>query len=200
MRTARLATLALALVLVAASPGHAGAAPAPAIDETDPHGDVRIFRHPDGLTDRDLRSVDLHRFRVGAGDEPGEVRITFSIRRVAPDFEQVLSVFLDPPRDYEGHYWSSWIDLSPQHPLRSTVLTYENSADRRCHHVPTTVRRGRDEVWIDVPATCLPDQRGRMKVWTLVSGYHRPSQVKSNDTLRVPGRHRIVDYATPSPG
>ena len=167
--------LAAALLAVPAPP--AGDLP---IQATDPKGDVNVF---DGggtkPTTGQRMTIDLSAFSVTRRGDG--VRFTFRIARIAAGrtFDQVVEAQLRG-RGPDGVRFN--VRANPQRKngtalSGATVCIAEVTASRRTG----TVR-------VDVPAACVPDGAGVLRVSTYLQEKNGSGPGFSEDTLRVPGR------------
>jgi hypothetical protein len=176
------AAVLVASVALLAVPAHAQVQDLP-LRETDPIGDVNVF---DGggtkPTTGQRMTIDLKAFAVTRRSDG--VRFTFRIARIAAGrtFDQVVEAQLRE-RGRDGYVFD--VRANPQHKNGSALLD-----DVVCiADVKTSRRTG--TVRVDVPAACVPQGAGVLRVSTYLQEKNGSGPGFSEDTLRVPGRVQL---------
>lgn len=185
--------LAAGLVAPAAqaNPGGPGNPGDVVIDKADPAGDVRIFDY-DGPSTALRKSIDLRHFTVIEGE--GETRFVVRLKRIVPGgrFHQIVQVQLRPAAD--DQFWYASLGFSPQQPARSYAdysPTLDGDQARSCDGLRAVVQRSRNEVRVDVPDRCLPDDPALIRVSSHYGPYRAEGVGYSQDRLRIPGAHAL---------
>jgi len=174
LRTAVLA-VAASLLAVPGAQARAGAL----VDQPDPTGDVNVF---DGggtkPTTAQRKTIDLERFTVTrTGDG---VRMSFRIARItrSRNYDQVVTAQLQKT-GRDGFVLD--VLANPQH---KNGTAYSDTT--LCVTKVTTSRRT-GTVRVDVPADCVPEGQGVLRVTTYTQERNGSGPGFSEDTMRVRG-------------
>jgi hypothetical protein len=181
-----------ALTLLAstgAPPIASASAPVVLVDARDAKNDVKHLDNQ--FTPAQRASIDIR--RVTISQQGSKVRFAVKLKAITSSkkFDQMVFIRLIPKG---ASTESGDIGFSPQ----SRDLGYANLTDDTtfdiiavCDPLTAKAKPAMKLTFLDVPASCVPDGKVKVKVLTLTGIFRSDAPVHSKDVFRMPGRHDL---------